>query len=192
MKSTPVVFSALALVLALTGCEPRETGPDVSRTPASIRGWVGDIELPPGEMYRLMEQTTGVNQLKLQILQDTTLSVEGQVASGGMAENGSFIILDVAPGPVTVIFSAPGLPENMLRIEGVPGNADILLPGVELTLAGPKIDATRVQARIPEERGRPTPIPPPIRVLGQEVPVRAATLTELSDRRDYPDPVRKQ
>jgi hypothetical protein len=181
------------MAVALIGCGESESGPEVSRSPASIRGWIGDIELPPNEMYRLMEQTAGINQLKLQILQDTTLSVAGtQVASGGIAENGSFIILDVAPGTVTIIFSAPGLPENMLAIEGVPGNADILLPGVELTREGPKIDTSRVQARIPEERGRPTPIPPPIRVMGQEVPVRAVTLADLIDRRDYPVPVRKE
>lgn len=181
------------IAISLAGCEAKESGPEVSRSPASVRGWIGDIELPPNEMYRLMEQTTGINQLKLQILQDTTLSVAGtQVASGGIAENGSFIILDVAPGPVTIIFSAPGLPENMLMIEGVPGNADILLPGVELTLAGPKIDTSRVLARIPEERGKETPVPPPIKVMGQEVAVKVTSLGELVDRRDYPEPVRKE
>lgn len=186
---TALVFLSAALVAR---CGPAETGPDVSRSPASVRGWIGDIELPPNETYRLMEKTTGINQLKLQILQGTTLSVAGtQVASGGIAENGSFIILDVAPGSVTIIFSAPGLPENMLTIDNVPPNADILLPAVELTLKGAVVDPKRVVARIPEERGRETPVPPPIRVMGQEVPVRVASLGELVDRRDYPEPVRR-
>ncbi len=189
-----IALTAVVTTLAFTviSCGPSEGRPEVSKTPASLRGWIGDIELPPNEMYRLMEQTTGINQLKLQILQDTSLSVEGQIATGGLEDNGAFIILDVAPGNTTIIFSAPGLPENMLMLEGVPPNADILLPGVELTLAGPKIDATRVVVRIPEKRGGPTPIPPPVRVMGQEVPVRAVGLGELIDRRDYPAPVRKQ
>jgi hypothetical protein len=182
----------LALLGAI-GCATEEAGPEVSRSPASIRGWVGDIELPPNETYRLMEQTTGINALKLQILQDTTLSVAGtQVASGGMAENGSFIILDVAPGTVTIIFSAPGLPENMLKIDGVPGNADILLPAVELTMSGAKVDPKKVVARIPEERGTTTPVPPPISVMGVQVPVQVVSLNALVDRRDYPEPKRDE
>lgn len=185
-------LSMVLLAAIAAGCGSEDSGPEVSKSPASVRGWIGDIELPPNETYRLMEKTTGINQLKLQILQGTTLSVAGtQVASGGIAENGSFIILDVAPGSVTVIFSAPGLPENMLTIENVPPNADILLPGVELTLKGPSIDPKRVVARIPEERGRETPVPAPIRVMGQEVPVRVSSLNELVDRRDYPEPVRE-
>ncbi|HEX6159573.1 MAG TPA: hypothetical protein VF111_05365 [Thermoanaerobaculia bacterium] len=179
-----VAFALVLLMVACGGGE-KESPFALSREPLSVRGWVEDVEgvqrkeIPDLEIARRTEQFI-----------NTSVWVEGsQYASGGVAENGSFIILDVPPNNVTIGFQAPGADGAQLTLQNVPGTADVLIPGILLRKGGVRIlDPKAIKVRVPWSENESKPTGQYAIVAGHRVPVIATPFRELFDRRDYPDP----
>src|SRR6476659_7816647 len=96
-------LSFFLIPLALLGCgKPQSKYAVVSKEPVSVRGWVLDVEGSGGgdnAPFRTVETEAA---RKMQLFQSMNIWVEGApYISGGLAENGSFILLDVPPGNVT-------------------------------------------------------------------------------------------
>jgi hypothetical protein len=109
--------------------------------------------------------------------------------SGGVAETGAFLLLDVPAGNVTITFSAPGAPAARLVLNHIPGNADVFVPAVMLkrdTVA--LLDPNSVKVRIAESIDKATPSGAFAIVAGQRVPVMRTPIREMVDRLDYPNP----
>src|SRR5437763_504483 len=146
----------IVLLLALAGCTNENPNtPRVSKEPLSVRGWLLDVEGGPSAPFRTAE-TEGAR--KAHLFQQTYVEVvNAPYVSGGIAENGSFLLLDVPPGNVTIIFNAPGAPAAKLEMNNVPGNADIFLPGLLLkpssvALSDPAAVKVRLADRIDKAR----------------------------------------
>jgi hypothetical protein len=76
-----------------------------------------------------------------------------------------------------------------VRLENIPGNADVLIPGLILkpdgiAVANPKALQVRLAAKI----ARPRATPHSARVAGVTVPVIEVPTAAMVDRRDYPNP----
>lgn len=181
--------SALLLVaLTLLGCSetPSDSPHALSRQPVSVRGWVEDVEgathnpIPDLEIVRRQEQFV-----------QTSVWVEGnQFASGGVAENGAFIVLDVPPLNATLGFQAPGADGAQLVLQNVPGTSDVFIPGLFLSNGKVRVaDPKAIQVRLPTsdiDKAKPTGAFATI--AGHKVPVMATPLREMTDRREYPSP----
>lgn len=179
---------AIAVVIAACSNEKRDpNAPVLAKEPLSVRGWIVDVEGSPSVPFKTVETDAA---RKLQLFQATSVWVENApYVSGGVAENGSFILLDVPPGNVTITFSAPGAQDAKLVLQGVPGNADVLVPAILLKphgvdLLSPKDLKVRLAARI--DKARPTGRS--ATVAGHPVPVVEVPRLEMVDRRDYPNP----
>ena len=182
-------FRGLALLLLMAACGEQATTPRVSKEPTSVRGWIADVEGSPRAPF----QTPSTDAVRrLQLFQSTNVWVENApYVSGGVAENGSFLLLDVPPGNITITFSAPGAPAANLVLENIPGNADVFVPALLLKpnsvgLLDPKSVKVRLAARI----DRPNPTGSNARVAGLTVPVMNTPIAQMSDRHDYPNPPR--
>ena len=175
------------LILAVTGCAQEAGTPHVSKEPISVRGWIADVEHPQAASFPTKETE---DARKAQLFQATNVWVDNApYVSGGVAENGAFILLDVPPGNTTVVFSAPGAPSAKLVLQNIPGNADVFVPGVilranDVTVVDPKA----VQVRMAMHVTRPTPSGVSSSVAGIPVPVVNTPLTAMTDRHDYPTP----
>src|SRR5439155_7700931 len=92
------------LLLALACAAPDPNTPRVSKEPISVRGWIADVAGSPHAPFQTPE-TEAVR--KLQLFQSASVWVDNApYVSGGVAENGSFILLDVPPGNITITFNA--------------------------------------------------------------------------------------
>lgn len=193
MKRLPFMPACTLLMLALiSSCSGQvEKGPRLSKEPVSIRGWIEDISTAPAGFKVL----TGETQRKRMLFQESYVSIDNApFASGGVAENGGFIILDVPPGEVTLTFQAPGVPAARLQLHGLPPNADVYLKGISLspTTGVTVLKPEDVLVRVPgdstvKERSE---LPSKTFVANRRVRVIRAPLPEMSDRRDYPAPGR--
>lgn len=179
-----IVF-VLALLTWLTACGGEKKGDELSRKPASVRGWVLDVK--GAQRAQTMEMELFRRQ---QLFQATSLWVENnQYASGGIAENGSFIILDVPPGESIVGFNAPGAENARLTLKDVPGTADVFVPDVILEKGGATVlDPKNIQVRIANNVSKRTPTGQTAFVAGHPIQVFEVPIAELTDRRDYPHP----
>ena len=175
---------ALAIALCVIACgDPN--APHVSKEPISVRGWIldqeGAIKAPTPDLDVAR---------RMQLYQTTNVWVDNApYVSGGVAENGSFILLDVPPGNVTVTFSAPGSPNARLILQNIPGNADVFVPALVLkrdsvALADPKGVKVRLAAQI--DKATPTNLK--AIVAGLTVPVVNTPIAQMIDRHDYPEP----
>ncbi len=166
------------LVPALLFCgepKPREGLP---AGPVSIRGWVSRVEGVPnynasGPFYDLNAYVEGIERV-----------------TGGVRENGAFIILGVPPGASTIVFQAPGIEGASIHFEGLPPKADVLLPGVVLTPGGATIkNPEAAKVRIPAGReGEIEQIESATTANGVDLPTYNVPLRELGDRLNYPEP----
>jgi hypothetical protein len=109
--------------------------------------------------------------------------------SGGVAPTGAFLLLDVPPGTPIIELTPPGGATARLRMEGIPGNADVFLPALILrkdaiVLADPKAVKVRLAARVPKE----TPSGAFATIGGQRVAILNTPIAEMTDRHDYPNP----
>src|SRR5688572_25735575 len=101
--SRPMRRPLIALVmLALAACGGEKTSDTsvytLARNPVSVRGWILDVKGAQQEQIADMEIAR-----RTQLFQSTTVWVENvEFASGGVAENGSFIVLDVPPNKATL------------------------------------------------------------------------------------------
>jgi len=185
-------LSILLIPLILMACgRPEPKGPVVSKETVSVRGWVLDVDQSSAggdAPYRTVETEAA---RKLQLFQSMNIWVEGApYISGGLAENGSFILLDVPPGNVTVEFSTPAIAQAKLVLSGVPGNADVLIPGIivkpdgSISVADPKAIEVRTAAKI----DKPHVTAQKVTVAGIQVPVIETPLAQMIGRRDWPQP----
>jgi len=87
---------------------------------------------------------------KAQLYQSINVWIEGApYVSGALQENGSFLLLDVPPGNVTISFAAPGAPDAKLVLQNIPGNADVYVPALILAKNSVKFaDPAAVQVRM--------------------------------------------
>ena len=158
---------------------------DLSRNPVSVRGWVLDVkgaqraETPEMEIARRTE-----------LFQSISVWVENaQYASGGIAGNGAFIVLDVPPRSATVAFDAPGAANASIVLVDVPSNADVFLPNVVLEPGGASFaDPTKLVVRLPAEVDKARPTGRFATINGQKVPIVETPIAQMVDRREYPNP----
>src|SRR5258708_12382863 len=124
-------LAALSLLFALVACGPPEpVATGLSKEPISVRGWIVDIEGAENAPFKTVE-TEAFRKTQLY----TTMNVwvdNAPYVSGGVAETGAFLLLDVPPGNVTITFSAPGAPAAKLVLQNIPGNADVFVPAILL------------------------------------------------------------
>lgn len=172
---------ALLLVTACGG----EEGYRISSNPISVRGWITDVA--GAQRAETVEMEIARRQ---QLFASSSVWVEeSQYASGGIAENGSFIILDVPPGSATLGFNAPGAETARIVLKDVPGNADVFIPNVILENGGAKVlDPKAILIRVPADVDKPRPSGKTATIAGYTVPVTETPIAQLMDRRDYPNP----
>jgi hypothetical protein len=178
------ISSALALaMLVLAACSSDEER--LARNPTSVRGWILDVKGSQHEQAPEMEIAR-----RTQLFAATTVWVENvELASGGVAENGAFIVLDVPPNQSTLGFNAPGAETARVVLEGVPGSADVFIPDVILEPNGAKVlDPKKILVRVPADVDKPTPTGAMATVAGYKVPIISTPLKMLVDRREYPNP----
>lgn len=181
-------LALLAMLLAACdGGQPGSSFKNLSMEPISVRGWIADVEAPPSETFRTVETEAA---RRTHVFQTANVWVENNTyVSGGIAETGAFLLLDVPPGNVTITFSAQGAPASHLILQNVPGNADVLIPGLLLKPNGVDLlqpDAIRIRLGARIAKARPTGRT--AIVAGKSVPILEVPIGELVDRRDYPNP----
>ena len=127
---------------------------------------------------------------RTQLFQSSSVWVEKtEFASGGIAENGAFIVLDVPPMNATLGFNAPGAEAAKIILLNVPPSADVFIPNVILENGGAKVlDPKAIVIRVPSEIDAPRPTGKMATVAGHQVPIVDVPLGQLADRREYPDP----
>ena len=179
-------MALLTIVLAACGVETSESSIyKMSRKPVSVRGWILDVKGARHEEIVDMEIAR-----RTQLFQSSTVWVENtEYASGGIAENGGFIILDVPPLNATIGFNAPGAENAKIVLEGVPGTADVFIPDLILEPNGATVlDPKKILIRLPAEVDKATPSGKTAKVGGYTVPITNTPLHEMIDRREYPNP----
>lgn len=183
---TRTLFALFTLVLAACGSETSDKSVySISRHPVSVRGWILDVKGAQHAQASEMELAR-----RTQLFQSTSVWVENnEFASGGVAGNGGFIVLDVPPLKATLGFNAPGAETAKIVLDGVPGTADVFIPDVILEPNGAKVlDPKKILVRVPAKVDKPTPSGKTANVGGYIVPVINTPLSQMLDRRDYPDP----
>jgi hypothetical protein len=176
---------SIALVLAAGCSESKDSPHALSRKPLSVRGWVEDVA--GAQRSETMELEIARRQ---SMFAATSVWVENnEFASGGVAENGAFIVLDVPPGNSVIGFNAPGAETARLVLQNMPGTADVLIPAIILENGGAKIaDPKQIRVRIPGDVDKPTPTGKFAIVAGHQVPIVETPLGDLANRREYPAP----
>ena len=177
------LFVLVFFVLASCGGKDGEAPFRVSRDPVSVRGWILDVKgAKRGESMEIEVAR------RAQLFAATSVWVEDvQYASGGVSENGAFVVLDVPPGKAILGFNAPGAESAKLILEGVPGTADVFIPDLILEENGAALfDPSKVFIRLPADVDRPTPTGKTAFVAGKMVPIVETPLRMMQDRREYP------
>lgn len=178
----------LILTFAAAGCSaPKSGGATSHGSPVSVRGWIADVEMPPSDLMKVTDPYLQI-QRKYAMFRDTAISVEGvNYVSGGVAETGAFIMLDVPPGDSIINFQPPGLPDAQLKLRQIPGNGDVLLPG--LIIKGTKVELFKPEAamvRLPGSGTERKKLDIPAYVGDVRIDVWEVPLSEMTDRREYP------
>ena len=181
--------AALVLVLLSLACGGgSSTEPRVGNDPISVRGWIYDVE--DGVQRDTIRTAQSDYARKVQMFKSTNVWVDGApYVSGTIAENGSFILLDVPSGNTIITFSAPGAHEARLILRDVPGNSDVLVPALVLragstTVLDPRLLRVRMAARV----DKPVRTDKHAFVNGHRVNVVNTPFGEMVDRRDFPNP----
>ena len=184
-----VVILAIAAAACGGGSEPK--GPRVARDPISVRGWIVDVDTGPNNAYHTIETEAARKQ---NLFRGTNVWIENApYVSGGVAETGAFLLLDVPPGNVTITFSAPGAPAARLVLGAIPGNADVFVPAAMLkrdtvTL----LDPASVKVRLAANVDKAAPAGTFATVAGVRIPVMRTPINQMIDRLDYPNPPSSQ
>lgn len=184
------ISCALALaMLVLTACGGDEQSSSsiyrLNRKPVSVRGWILDVKGAEHAQAPEMEIAR-----RSQLFLSTSVWVEDvKFASGGVAENGAFVVLDVPPANAILGFNAPGAETARVVLEGIPGTADVFIPDIILEPNGAKVlDPKKILIRVPADVDKPTPTGATATVAGYKVPIINTPLKMLADRREYPNP----
>jgi hypothetical protein len=186
IRSRPMTRIALVLTLLLTVACGKPGDDESSSLPLSVRGWILDVK-----------GAKTAESAELEIARRTELFVTASVwveetesASGGIAGNGAFIILDVPPRKAVIGFQANGADQAQLPMEGVPPGADVLIPDVVLESGGATVrDPKAILIRVPDgDVDKRTPTGKTAKIAGYTVPIYLAPYAEMGDRREYPNP----
>ena len=181
----------LILLAAACGGRTEPSSTRVAKDPISVRGWIVDVDSGPNMTYHTIETESARKQ---SLFRGTNVWVENApYVSGGVAETGAFLLLDVPPGNVTITFSAPGAPAARLVLGQIPGNADVFVPALMLkrdTVA--LLDPASVKVRLAAEVEKPVPAGSFATVAGQRFPVMRTPIQQMIDRLDYPTPPASQ
>ena len=173
--------------LAACGGGEKKSGSvyQLSREPVSVRGWIYDVR--GAKQAETMELEIA---RRAQLFQSTSVWVENsEYSSGGIAENGAFVILDVPPQKTSIGFNAPGAQTAKVLLENIPGNADVFIPDVVLEPDGATVrDPSKILIRVPAEVSKARRTTRTAKVAGYVVPITETPLSQLTDRRDYPNP----
>jgi hypothetical protein len=174
------------LLAACDGGNPGSSFKNLSMEPISVRGWIADVETPPSETFHTVETEAA---RRAHLFQSANIWVENTpYVSGGIAESGAFLLLDVPPGNVTITFSAPGVPSSHLILQNIPGNADVLIPGLLLKPNGVDLlQPDRIRVRLGARIAKARPTSRTAIIAGKPVPIVEVPIGELVDRRDYPN-----
>ena len=177
----------LLLLILTIACGGDPNAPQVSKEPVSVRGWIYDVEGAPKAPLTTPETD---NIRRMQLFQATNVWIDdAPYVSGGVAENGAFLLLDVPPGNITISFSAPGAQNAKLVLKNIPGNADVLIPSMLLKSDGVALlDPKAVKVRLAARVDKPAPTSLTANVAGLIVPVINTPIGQMVDRRDYPLP----
>lgn len=175
----------IVLLAACGGGEKGESVYTMSRKPVSVRGWITDVAGAQKAETVEMEIAR-----RTQLYQSSSVWIEeSKFASGGIAENGAFIVLDVPPMNATLGFNAPGAETAKIVLQNVPGSADVFIPDVILENGGAKVlDPKAILVRVPGDVEKPRATGKTAIVAGHVVPIIEAPLRQLADRREYPNP----
>lgn len=175
----------LIILPLLVACGPSPNVPHVSKEPVSVRGWIADVAGSPRAANAELD-----GMRRMQLFQATNVWIDNApYVSGGVAENGSFLLLDVPPGNVTITFSAPGAPAANLTLRNIPGDADVFIPAILLkTNSVAVLQPNGVVVRLAAQVSHPTPTGATAVVAGVTVPVMNAPIASMVDRHDYPIP----
>jgi hypothetical protein len=181
--------AALMIALVLVACsgDAKKNANPLSKEPLSVRGWIADVENASSDRFRTVETE---NARRAAAFQATNIWVENAAyASGGVAENGAFILLDVPPGNPRIGLQVPNMPAVVLELQNVPGNADVFIPGIVIKPTGIVVTEPKaIQVRIAANISKPAPAGLTARVAGVSVPVTKVPINSLVDRHDYPTP----
>lgn len=170
------------MILSLVACGNRDDDFRISRDPVSVRGWIRDVKgAKQGETIEMELARRSALFLSSSVWVENV-----QTASGGIQENGAFVVLDVPPKSAIIGFNAPGAEAARVTLENVPGTADVLIPDLILESGGAKVlDPKKIVVRvIGSERKATGQI---AKVAGYDVQVMQVPITEMMDRRDYPE-----
>ena len=183
--SRSVVALALVLLAACGGGESGSSPYTISRKPVSVRGWITDVA--GAQRAETMEMEIA---RRTELFASSSVWVENsEFASGGIAENGAFIVLDVPPDNAILGFNAPGAQNAKIVLQNVPGTADVFIPNVILEPGGAKVlDPKAIVVRVPASVDKPRPTGQTATVAGYPVPVMEMPIASFIDRRDYPAP----
>ncbi len=187
MKHPAALLLLLLLVLALAcGGKPDGRSPLVSKEPISVRGWIADVEGSTNTFHTVETEAAR----KTQLFQSTNVWIDqAPYVSGGVAEDGAFILLDVPPGTNTISFSAPGISASQLKLENIPGNADVFVPAMLLKSgAVSMLDPAAVKVRLAAHIRVPRPTGATAGVAGLRIAVMETPLAQMADRHEYPNP----
>jgi hypothetical protein len=159
----------------------------VSKDPISVRGWILDVEsdAAPGNFKTVETEMAR----KAAMFQAMNIWIDNApYVSGGVAPTGAFLLLDVPPGTPVIELTPPGGVTARLRMEGIPGNADVFLPN--LVLRQDQIivtDPNAVKVRMAAHVAKAAPSGQFATIGGHRVPVINTPIAEMTDRHDYPD-----
>lgn len=181
-----VLFAAISLLASSCGAAKDPNVPTLSRDPISVRGWIADVAGGAGDRFKSVETESA---RKAQLFQSANLWVDGApYVSGGIAETGAFIVLDVPPGNVAVTFTATGAPSSKLILQNVPGNADVFVPGLVLTSTGVEVlKPADLKVRLAAKINAPHPTGRMAIIAGHSVPIIETPIAQMRDRLNYPD-----
>ena len=174
----------LLLLILTMACGGDPNAPQVSKEPVSVRGWIVDVS---GAQQGKSPEMESVR--RMQLFQSTNVWIDdAPYVSGGVAENGAFLLLDVPPGNITISFSAPGAPNAKLVLKNIPGNADVFIPSMLLKSDGVALlDPQAVKVRLAARVDKPTPTSLTASIAGLTVPVMNTPIAQMVDRHDYPE-----
>ena len=180
-------FALTAALLAVACWGPEPGTPVVSKDPISVRGWILDVDSGESATYKMVETEAA---RKAALFQGTNIWVDkAPYVSGGVAQTGAFLLLDVPPGAPIIELTPPNGPTARLSMQNIPGNADVYLPALILrkdtiVLADPAAVKVRLAAHVAKE----APSGAFATIGGQRIPILNTPIAEMTDRHDYPTP----